>query len=161
MVQAIPGLAVYVGSVVEQGYAELVDLSEADDADLEQIVLAAKMKRPHAKRFTKACKALQTSARAEHQHENTIKGDVRRVGHLSFNERTDVLGNGRFGEVFRCEFDGEAEAFAVKQIPKLRFEREGGKKEIEVLLHAQASDDGGHRNVVRYKAQRADERLTW
>ena len=44
----------------------------------------------------------------------------------------------------------------MKRIEKLRFEAEGGKKEIDVLLHAQATDDGGHWNVVRYFEQLAD-----
>ena len=44
----------------------------------------------------------------------------------------------------------------MKRIEKLRFEAEGGKKEIEVLLHAQATEDGGHRNVVRYHRQLSD-----
>jgi ankyrin repeat protein len=75
---------------------------------------------------------------------------------IAFDQKTDALGHGRFGFVFRCTNTRTGERQAVKQIPRLRFEAEGGKKEIEVLLHAQATDDGGHRNVIRYFQQLAD-----
>ena len=76
-----------------------------------------------------------------------------RIGTIVFDEKADALGNGRFGFVFRCVDTKTSERLAVKRIEKLRFEAEGGKKEIEVLLHAQATDDGGHRNVIRYLSQ--------
>ena len=78
------------------------------------------------------------------------------VGDYSFDEATDNLGSGRFGFVFHCRNSKTQEQYAVKRIEKLCFEAEGGKKEIDVLLHAQSSDDGGHRNVIRYFGQLAD-----
>ena len=38
----------------------------------------------------------------------------------------------------------------MKRIERLVFERSGGQKEVDALRHLQASDKGGHDNVVRY-----------
>ena len=78
------------------------------------------------------------------------------IGPIVFDEVKDKLGSGRFGFVFRCTNTETNAQCAVKRIEKLRFEAEGGKKEIEVLCHAQATDDGGHRNVIRYITQIAN-----
>ena len=71
------------------------------------------------------------------------------TGGIEFDEKRDSLGNGRFGDVFRCRYGDAGELYAVKQVPKRQFDRGGGEKEVKALLHAQASDDGGHRNVIR------------
>jgi serine/threonine protein kinase len=84
-----------------------------------------------------------------------------RVGPIVYHESEDALGSGRFGFVFRCRLVETGEAYAVKQIPKLRFEAEGGKKEIDVLLHAQNTDDGGHKNVIRYSQQLGDRQSVY
>jgi serine/threonine protein kinase len=39
------------------------------------------------------------------------------------------------------------------QVPRMRYERLGGDKEITALLHANDTDDGGHRNIINYVAQ--------
>ena len=82
-------------------------------------------------------------------------GEVR-VGPIAYSEVTDALGSGRFGFVFRCRVVETGAPHAVKRIDQLRFEAEGGKKEVQVLLHAQATDDGGHPNVIRYSQQLTD-----
>ena len=56
-------------------------------------------------------------------------GEVR-VGSIVFNEQSDHLGSGRFGFVFKCKLIDTGEELAVKRVEKLRFEAEGGKKEI-------------------------------
>ena len=63
-------------------------------------------------------------------------GDVR-VDTLAFNERTDEIGHGRYGHVFRCRLGEEEELLAVKRIERLRFEQMGGRKEVNVLLPVQ------------------------
>ena len=63
-------------------------------------------------------------------------GDVR-VDTLAFNERTDEIGHGRYGHVFRCRLGEEEELLAVKRVERLRFEQMGGRKEVNVLLHVQ------------------------
>jgi len=63
-------------------------------------------------------------------------GDVS-VDLLSFNERTDEIGHGRYGHVFRCRLGEEEELLAVKRVERLRFEQMGGRKEVNVLLHVQ------------------------
>ena len=79
-----------------------------------------------------------------------------RCGPMSFNKE-DKLGQGRFGQVFSCEYDGELDVFAVKRIDKLRYESLGGHQEIVALIHAQSTDVGGHQNIIRYKNQVSDD----
>ena len=64
-----------------------------------------------------------------------------RVGSLRFNpeDPTSLLGRGHFGHVFRGRHGDGGEACAVKRMDRLRFEAEGGQKEIEALRHAQVS----------------------
>lgn len=73
---------------------------------------------------------------------------------IQYDETGDFIGKGRFGFVFKCTLLETGEHYAVKQIPRLRFEAEGGMKEIDALQHAQATDEGGHRNVIRYAGRR-------
>ena len=49
----------------------------------------------------------------------------------------------------------------MKRINQLRFKAEGGRKEVDVLLHAQASSAEGHPNVVRYKDRCEDEEYVY
>ena len=58
--------------------------------------------------------------------------------------------------MFKCKLIDTGEEFAVKRVETWMFEAEGGKKEIDVLLHAQATDVGGHQNVIRYVMQVAN-----
>ena len=96
------------------------------------------------------------SLRDEAQQGSQSQGNVS-VGQIRYNELSDRLGQGRFGFVFRCTLTGSSLCLAVKQVPRLRFEAEGGKKEIDVLLHAQATDNEGHPNVIRYHLMAANE----
>ena len=60
---------------------------------------------------------------------------------ISFNEKTDRLGHGRFGYVFKCTWKRTGELCATKRVERLRFDAEGGKKEIDVLLHVRNTED--------------------
>ena len=71
------------------------------------------------------------------------------TGGIEFDEKHDSPDNGGFKDVFRCRYGDAGELYAVKQVPKRQFDRGDGETETEALLHAQASDDGGHRNVIR------------
>jgi serine/threonine protein kinase len=82
------------------------------------------------------------------------------VGPISFNVANE-LGRGRFGFVFLCTLSDRPGQYAVKRVDRLRFETEGGKKEIDVLLHAQATDDEGHPNVIRYHLMEANEHAVY
>ena len=64
-----------------------------------------------------------------------------RVGSLRFNpeDPASQLGRGHFGVVFVGRHGDGGEACAVKRMDRLRFEAEGGLKEIEALRHAQVS----------------------
>ena len=81
-----------------------------------------------------------------------------RVGSLRFNpeDPTSLLGRGYFGHVFRGRHGDGGEACAVKRVDRLRFEEEGGLKEIQALRHAQDTADDGHRNIVRIIDQQDD-----
>ena len=72
---------------------------------------------------------------------------------VQFDRERDLLGNGRFGEVFRCSLDGQ-DGYAVKRIIATKALLIA--KEIEALTKAQQSDDGGHRNVVKYFCRERD-----
>jgi hypothetical protein len=65
----------------------------------------------------------------------------------------DLLGSGRFGDVFRCRLDGES-GYAVKRVNAIKAREV--TKEIEVLTRAAMTDEGGHRNVVRYFCREED-----
>jgi hypothetical protein len=86
-----------------------------------------------------------------------------RVGSLCFDPEDPAsrLGYGRFGEVFRGRHGEGGEACAVKRVARLRFEREGGLREIKALRHAQDTADDGHRNVVRYIDQQDDANFVY
>ena len=64
-----------------------------------------------------------------------------RIGSLRFNpeDPASQLGRGHFGVVFVGRHGDGGEACAVKRMDRLRFEAEGGQKEIEALRHAQVS----------------------
>ena len=60
---------------------------------------------------------------------------------ISFNEKTDRLGHGRFGYVFKALQHSTGKFIAIKRVERLRFDAEGGKKEIDVLLHVRNTED--------------------
>jgi hypothetical protein len=80
------------------------------------------------------------------------------VGSLRFNpeDPTSLLGRGDCGHVCRGQHGDGCEACAVQRVDRLRFEEEGGLKEIQALRHAQDTADDGHRNVVRIIDQQED-----
>ena len=73
---------------------------------------------------------------------------------VEFDRRLDLLGSGRFGNVFRCRLDGEA-GFAVKRVDALKASLVS--KEIEVLTLVRKTDEGGHPNVVKYFSKEEDK----
>ena len=60
---------------------------------------------------------------------------------ISFYEKTDRLGHGRFGYVFKALQHSTSKFIAIKRVERLRFDAEGGKKEIDVLLHVRNTED--------------------
>ena len=72
---------------------------------------------------------------------------------VEFDRAGDLLGTGSLGEVFRCKLDGQ-EGYAVKRIIKTKESLIA--TETEALSKAQLSDDGGHRNVVKYFCREED-----
>jgi hypothetical protein len=72
---------------------------------------------------------------------------------VEFDRKLDLLGSGRFGNVFRCTLDGEP-GFAVKRVDALKASLVS--KEIEVLTLVRKTDEGGHPNVVKYFSKEED-----
>ena len=85
-----------------------------------------------------------SEASSEPQSEAGSEREVR-IGTIVFDEKSDALGNGRFGFVFRCVDTETGERLTVKQIPMLRFEVEGGKKETSAVRGAAACPGDGRR----------------
>ena len=55
---ALAKLTQYAGAVAAAEYVDLVDLLEADDAEIEELIVAAEMGKPAARRLRKAIAAV-------------------------------------------------------------------------------------------------------
>jgi hypothetical protein len=159
-------LAELPATIVDQVQTYVID-DDIDGEELEALIQKglqktlkkAKFEKPEAMAqsiLAKRDQMLEWQAADDADGVVAVAGEVR-VGPIVFNEQSDHLGSGRFGFVFKCKLIDTGEELAVKRVEKLRFEAEGGKREIDVLLHAQATDDGGHRNIIRYVTQVAND----
>ena len=149
--------------LLAEEFESLDDLAALDDAGWNSVALPLAIKtelRTASARSTPNSTQLAPDSHATLRdpswgvRESAADGSTG-VGPISFNVANE-LGRGRFGFVFLCTLSDRPGQYAVKRVDRLRFETEGGKKEIDVLLHAQATEDGGHRNVVHYIQRHTD-----